>query len=95
MIDGINKGVGGGISLSRASVERIAAPAKAAGASRTAAVTTSSSLYADLAAAAGPPIDVEKVRAIRTAIAEGRYPVDPDRIAKSMMDLDLPTSFQA
>lgn len=40
-------------------------------------------------AAAGAPVDAGKVAAIRAAIAEGRYPVDPDKIAASMIALDL------
>lgn len=40
-------------------------------------------------AAQGAPVDMDKIAAIRTAIAEGRYPVDPDKIAQRMIDLDL------
>ena len=39
--------------------------------------------------AGGPPIDSDKVAAIRAAIAEGRYPVDPEKIAERMIALDL------
>jgi len=41
-------------------------------------------------ASSGPPVDVDKIAAIRAAIAEGRYPIDPDAIAASMIALDLP-----
>jgi negative regulator of flagellin synthesis FlgM len=41
-------------------------------------------------AAEGAPVDSAKVAAIRAAIAEGRYPVDPARIAAAMIDADLP-----
>jgi negative regulator of flagellin synthesis FlgM len=41
-------------------------------------------------AAEGAPVDAGKVAAIRAAIAEGRYPVDPDKIAESMLNVDLP-----
>ena len=41
----------------------------------------------------GAPINAEKIAAIRTAIAEGRYPVDPKAIAARMIDLDLPLKF--
>jgi negative regulator of flagellin synthesis FlgM len=40
-------------------------------------------------AAAGPPVNAEKVEAIRAAIAEGRYSVDADKIAERMIALDL------
>ena len=36
------------------------------------------------------PVDTARVDAIRTAIREGRYPVDANRIALRMLDVDLP-----
>jgi negative regulator of flagellin synthesis FlgM len=42
-----------------------------------------------LMAASGPPVDMDKVAAIRAAIAEGRYPVDAGKIAERMIALDL------
>ncbi len=39
----------------------------------------------------GPPVDAAKVATIRAAIAEGRYPVDANRIAERMIALDLPS----
>ena len=44
---------------------------------------------ADLAAS-GPPVDTDKVAAIRQAIANGSYSVDPKAIADKMIALDLP-----
>ena len=41
-------------------------------------------------AAAGAPIDTAKVASLRQAIAEGRYPIDPQRIADAMIKLDVP-----
>jgi len=43
-------------------------------------------------AAQGAPIDVERVARIKQAIASGQYPVDPDKIAEKMLDLDLPVA---
>jgi negative regulator of flagellin synthesis FlgM len=40
-------------------------------------------------AAEGAPIDAAKVAAIRAAIAEGRYPIEPDRIAQGMIAFDF------
>jgi negative regulator of flagellin synthesis FlgM len=37
----------------------------------------------------GAPVDTNKVAQIRAAIAEGRYSVDPDRIAERMIAADL------
>jgi len=49
----------------------------------------SPSLVAALAEA-GPPINDEKIQAIRSAIAQGRYPIDARAIAQKMVALDLP-----
>lgn len=93
MIDGIGKTTGGGrLELVRGSVERGEALAKA-GDSLQRQVGSPSSTIADMAAS-GPPVDSAKVAAIRAAIAEGRYPVDPDKIASSMLALDLPAKDQ-
>jgi len=50
---------------------------------------SSPSLVAALAAS-GPPINNEKIQAIRQAIASGQYPIDPKAIAAKMIALDLP-----
>lgn len=41
-------------------------------------------------AAQGAPIDIERVARVKQAIAAGNYPVDPEKIAEKMLDLDLP-----
>ncbi|AUW57955.1 flagellar biosynthesis anti-sigma factor FlgM [Sphingobium sp. SCG-1] len=41
-------------------------------------------------AAQGAPVDLDKIGAIKAAIASGNYPVDADVIAQKMLDLDLP-----
>jgi negative regulator of flagellin synthesis FlgM len=43
-------------------------------------------------AAQGAPVDVARVARVKQAIASGNYPVDPDKIAEKMLDLDLPTT---
>lgn len=50
---------------------------------------TTPSLVAALAEA-GPPINDEKIKAIREAIASGQYPIDAKAIAAKMIALDLP-----
>lgn len=40
-------------------------------------------------AAEGAPVDFDRVAAIKAAIASGNYPVDADKIAESMISLDL------
>lgn len=38
----------------------------------------------------GAPIDSARITQIKQAIAEGSYPVDANKIAQKMLDLDLP-----
>ena len=40
-------------------------------------------------AAQGAPVDMDRVAAIKEAIAQGKYPVDAEKIAESMIALDL------
>jgi len=40
-------------------------------------------------AAEGAPVDLDRVAAIKQAIAQGNYPVDAEAIAESMIALDL------
>lgn len=42
-------------------------------------------------AAEGAPVDLDRIAAIKSAIASGNYPVDPAAIADKMLALDLPT----
>ncbi|WP_294389963.1 flagellar biosynthesis anti-sigma factor FlgM [uncultured Sphingomonas sp.] len=53
------------------------------------AATTPKSPAAELAAQ-GAPVDTGKVAAIRAAIADGTYAIDPQAIAERMIALDLP-----
>jgi negative regulator of flagellin synthesis FlgM len=89
MIDRIGKSGLGRLDLVRGSIEQSASAAKAGDASTQRAVAGPSSFVTELASA-GAPVDAGKVAAIRAAIAEGRYPVDPEKIAQSMLELDLP-----
>ncbi len=43
-------------------------------------------------AAQGAPVDMERIAAVKQAIASGNYPVDPQKIAEKMLDLDLPAA---
>lgn len=90
MINGIGKSGPGRLELVRSSVDRSGASAKAGDAPAQRQVAAASSFLAEIASA-GAPVDAGKVAAIRAAIAEGRYPVDPEKIAQSMLDLDLPS----
>jgi negative regulator of flagellin synthesis FlgM len=43
-------------------------------------------------ASEGAPVDMDKIAAIKAAIASGNYPVDADAIAERMIALDLPAA---
>lgn len=91
MIDGVGKAGSGRLELVRSQTARGSSVEKAGDASSAASVAGPSSAVAEMASA-GAPVDSGKVAAIRAAIAEGRYPVDPQKIAESMLALDLPSS---
>ncbi len=88
MIDGIGKGPSR-LELVRGSTARGVSAGRVGDASAGASGAAAASPVAEMASA-GAPVDAGKVAAIRAAIAEGRYPVDPQRIADSMLALDLP-----
>lgn len=90
MINGIGPTGSGRIDAPRADVVQRGAPAARIAPvkgdeARSAALNPAAEL-----ASSGPPIDAEKIAAIRAAIAEGRYPIDPQAIADKMIELDLP-----
>ena len=88
MIDGVGKSGGAGrIDFNRSS--SAGAPAAAGGRTAPARPSSAGSAVADLVAA-GPPVDSDKVAAIRAAILAGNYPVDPAKIAERMIEIDLP-----
>ena len=89
MIDGVGKAGAGRLELVRGSAGRGVSVDKAGDARSSSSISGPSSVVAELASA-GAPVDGGKIAAIRAAIAEGRYPVDPDKIAESMLGLDLP-----
>ena len=75
----------GRIDAPRVGLDRTASAAKAASVGGAAAqVGGPVSPAADMAAQ-GAPVDGAKVAAIKAAIAEGRYPVDPAKLADAMI----------
>jgi negative regulator of flagellin synthesis FlgM len=75
----------GRVDAPRVSLDRTAAAAKPATASAEGARAGASVSPAADMAAQGAPVDSAKVAAIKAAIAEGRYPVDPAKIADAMI----------
>lgn len=93
MINGIGTSGKGRISLARTdSAPRGSAVADLAGSTKsdTPAAAGQASRSAAALAGLGAPIDAARIAQIRTAIAEGRYPVNPQAIAEKMIALDLP-----
>ena len=87
MIDGVGKGGAGRIDLSRQEKGAAVSPLRSDG-TRAPAGTVKSAVLELVAS--GAPVDSARVETIRAAIQSGRYPVDPQRIARRMLDVDLP-----
>ena len=87
MIDSVGKGGSGPIDLSRQEKAARVGSFKSDGAR--APDGTVKSAVLDLVSGSAP-VDSARVEAVRAAIQDGRYPIDPDRVARRMLDLDLP-----
>ena len=86
MIDGVKNGPSP-IDLGRAEKGAATAPVANAGI-RSGEGPVESAVFG--LASGGPPVDNIKVATIRAAIAQGRYPINADKIAERMIALDLP-----
>jgi negative regulator of flagellin synthesis FlgM len=64
--------------------------ASATGSATVSASASASASPAARMAAEGAPVDMDRIAAIKAAIASGNYPVDADAIAERMIALDLP-----
>jgi negative regulator of flagellin synthesis FlgM len=69
---------------------RTAAPAAPQGPAASIVAETTVATPAARMAAQGAPIDSARIERVKQAIAEGKYPVDPEKIAERMLDLDMP-----
>lgn len=87
MIDGVGKGGTGRIDLSRQEKGAAVNPLRSDGSRAPDGAVKSAVLEL---VSGGAPVDTAKVEAVRAAIQSGRYPIDPERIARKMLDLDLP-----
>ncbi|EQB32047.1 flagellar biosynthesis anti-sigma factor FlgM [Sphingobium ummariense] len=92
MIKSVGQSMSAAIEASRlreGGKTRAASPAGTGGVSSSSASSTSP---AARMAAEGAPVDMDRIAAIKAAIASGNYPVDPSTIAEKMLALDLPTA---
>jgi negative regulator of flagellin synthesis FlgM len=87
MIDGVGKGGAGRIDIARQEKGAVVGTPRSHGPRVSEGGVKSAVLEL---VSGGAPIDTAKVETIRAAIRDGRYPVDADRIAKRMLDFDLP-----
>lgn len=91
MIKSVGQNIGAAIEASR-----LRENGKTRASSDKGAATISSSAAASTPAARmaaeGAPVDMDRIAAIKAAIASGNYPVDPAAIADKMLALDLPVN---
>ena len=87
MIDGVGKGGSGRIDIARQEKGSVAAAPRSHGPRAADGAVKSAVLEL---VSGGAPVDTARVEAVKTAIRDGRYPVDPDRIAARMLDFDFP-----
>ena len=87
MIDGVGKGGAGRIDLGRQ--EKGSAVGATQGEGPRAPQGGVRSEVLELVSRRAP-IDASRVEALRTAIQNGLYPVEPSLIARRMLDVDLP-----
>lgn len=87
MIDGVGKSGAGRIDIARQDKGSAVGAARGAG-PRVADGAVKSEVLALVSG--GAPVDSARVEAVRAAIREGRYPLDANRVALRMLDVDLP-----
>lgn len=89
MIKSVGQNVGAAIEASRMRESGKARASSDRGANIGSSFSASSTPAARMAAE-GAPVDMDRIAAIKAAIASGNYPVDPGAIADKMLALDLP-----
>ncbi|WP_420146330.1 flagellar biosynthesis anti-sigma factor FlgM [Sphingobium sp.] len=88
MIKSVGQNISAAIEASRLREGGKTRAAATTGSTITSASAASSSPAARMAAE-GAPIDMDRIAAIKSAIASGNYPVNPSAIAERMIALDL------
>lgn len=92
MINSVGQNLSAAIEANRLKEGGRTVRGTAAGSPPTAPGSATSASPAARMAAEGAPIDMDRVAAIKAAIASGNYPVDPAAIADRMIALDLPAA---
>ena len=92
MIKSVGQNISAAIEAARLKEGGRTTRASSTGSATTSASSTGSASPAARMAAEGAPVDMDRVAAIKAAIASGNYPVDPTAIADRMLALDLPAA---
>ncbi|AYO78274.1 flagellar biosynthesis anti-sigma factor FlgM [Sphingobium yanoikuyae] len=90
MINSVGQSISSAIEVNRLREGGKTRAASATGSTGTTASASTSASPAARMAAEGAPVDMDRIAAIKAAIASGNYPVNPSVIADRMMALDLP-----
>lgn len=90
MIKSVGQNISAAIEASRLREGGKARGSSSAGSAASSSTSASSASPAARMAAEGAPVDMDRVAAIKAAIASGNYPVNPSVIADRMIALDLP-----
>ena len=89
MINSVGQSIGNAIGATSLRESGKTRATTATGATPASSAAASTSPAARMAAE-GAPVDMDKIAAIKSAIASGNYPVNADAIAERMLELDLP-----
>ena len=89
MINGIGKSGAGRIEPQRSQADKAGAAGATLSVGPVGTAPTGPGGVVAALVSQGAPVDTDKVSALRQAIAEGRYRVDPELIADKMIAADL------
>lgn len=92
MIKSVGQNISAAIEATRLKEGSKTRASSLTGSAATASSSASSASPAARMAAEGAPVDMDRVAAIKAAIASGNYPVDASAIADRMLALDLPAA---
>ena len=90
MINSVGQSISSAIEANRLREGGKTRAASATGSTGATASASTSASPAARMAAEGAPVDMDRIAAIKAAIASGNYTVNPSVIADRMMALDLP-----
>lgn len=90
MINSVGQSISSAIEANRMREGGKTRASSSVGSAFSGAASSTSASPAARMAAEGAPVDMDRVAAIKAAIASGNYPVNPSAIADRMLALDLP-----